>query len=169
MQSKFNSLLLIIILSYILTSCGIYGFKGISIPAEINTYLVEDFNFTDVQCETGIEQDFSEALRQKIRDESRLTKTENEPDITFEGTVSACKTNYIAPTEGSTASLNRLEISIKVTYINNKEEDEGWSKPYSAFQDYDSNADFQSLKDDLTDQIIDDITERVFNDAFTNW
>ena len=74
MPSKVHIIIIITVLSYALSSCGIYGFKGISIPAEINTYLVEDFNFTDVQCETGIEQDFSEALRRKIRDESRLVK-----------------------------------------------------------------------------------------------
>ncbi len=152
-----------------LSSCGIYGLKGISIPAEINTYLVEDFNFTDVQCETGIEQDFSEALRRKIRDESRLVKTENEPDITFEGTVTSCKTNYIAPTEGSTASLNRLEIVVKISLINSQSEDDSWNKNYNAFQDYDANEDFNSLQEALTRNIIDDITERIFNDAFTNW
>lgn len=153
----------------LLLGCKIYGFKGISIPADISTYAVEDFSFSDPQCEAGVEQEFAEALRQKIRDASRLTNDDTDPDILFEGKITACKTSFVAPTEGSTTSLNRLELNIKVKYINNLDEKAGWDKNYNAFQDYDSNQDFQSLKEELTASIIEDITERIFNDAFTNW
>lgn len=169
MISRSKYYLLLITISITLGSCGIYGFKGISIPAEIDTFLVENFTFSDPQCEAGIEQEFAEALRQKIRDASRLTNNETEPDIIFEGRINACKTSFVAPQEGSTTSLNRFEISLKVTYTNNLDEKANWNKSYSAFQDYDSNEDFLSLKDGLTEAIIDDISERIFNEAFTSW
>jgi len=56
-----------------------------------------------------------------------------------------------------------------VEYINYKDEEQNWKKSYSAFQDYDSNGDLSSIQDNLIAAIVEDIVERVFNDAFTNW
>jgi len=168
---KFKSLIPALVLSVCLaTGCGkFYDFKGISIPAEVNTFVVEPFVFLDAQCQAGMEVIVSEKLRAVIRNQSRLVNNEEDPDISFSGQVSSCSTTYVAPTEGSTTSLNRYEISIKVIYQNNRDEEDKWSKNYSAFQDFDSNGDFQSLQDDLIETILNDIIDRVFNDSFTNW
>lgn len=164
------SLLLAVVTFLATISCGkFYDFKGISIPAEVNTFIVEPFIFLDAQCQAGLEVTVSEKLRAVIRNQSRLVNDEENPDVTFSGQVASCKTTYVAPTEGSTTSLNRFEISIKVEYQNNNDEEDKWSKNYSAFQDFDSNGDFQTLQDGLIETILNDIIDRVFNDSFTNW
>lgn len=165
------SLYLVVIVAVGLTlhSCGFYGFKGISIPSDIKTFYVEDFTRGVANCPVDLDQQFAEALRQKVRDQSRLTRDELEPDIAFIGSVFSYKIIPVAPQEGNTTSLNRLDISVKVEFINYKNEEENWTKSYSAFQDYDSNADFSSLEEGLTLAIVDDISERIFNEAFTNW
>ena len=169
MISRYKIILLIGLI-IALSSCGrFYDFKGVSIDAKLKSFQVEDFTLTDLQCEAGIEQSFAEALRRQVRDESRLVNNSTNPDITFLGQLTRCSTSYIAPTEDNTTSLNRFELTISIEYINNLNEEENWQKNYTAFQDFDSNADFQTLKDDLTDLIIIDIVERVFNDTFTNW
>ena len=150
--------------------CGrFYDFQGISIASELKSFQVENFTFSDPQCQSGVEENMAEALRRKIRDESPLTNDNTQPHITFTGKVTKCSTTYIAPTEDNTTSLNRFEISLAIEYFNNLDEEDYWKKNYSAFQDYDANTDFLSLQDDLTDQIVVDIVERIFNDAFTNW
>ncbi len=164
---KYLAVLFILILC---SSCGgFYDFKGISIASELKTFAVEDFSFSDVQCQSGVEQSFAEALRRQVRDESRLVTNETDPDITFIGQLTRCSTSYIAPTEDNTTSLNRYELTLAIEFINNQDEEQNWKKSYVAFQDFDSNADFQTLRDDLTDLIIEDIVERIFNDTFTNW
>lgn len=151
-----------------LTSCYI-GFKGISIQADVNTFLVEDFISTNPRNAQDIQTLFAEAIREKIRNESKLVKTDDEPDVIFRGNITDTKTSSLAPEDGNTASLNRLEIFVKVEYTNNKYEDDSWSKNYSAFRDFDRNQDFTAIQSDLTEAIINEITERVFNDAFTTW
>lgn len=157
---------------FLLSFClltGCYGFKGISIETDVKTFIVEDFNSSGTENAPDIDQLFSEGLRRKIRNESKLVKAETDPDIIFNGTVLNSKTTSVAPKEGNTTSLNRFEIFVSIEYINIKHEDESWEKRYSAFQDYDRNDDFNSIQDALTDNIIEDIVERIFNDAFTNW
>lgn len=165
MRSQFSFLLII---STTLSSCY-FGFKGISIQSDVNTFYVQNFSSRSNNNAPDIEQLFAEALRQKVRDESKLTNNEEEPDVEFLGSVTETRISAVAPQEGNTTSLNRMEIFIEIEYVNNKYEDDSWKKTYSAFQDYDRNQDFNSIRDRMTDDIIENIIERVFNDAFTNW
>jgi len=169
MISKFKYWFIIISLLS-LSNCGIfYDFKGISIDSSIKTYYVEDFVRGIADCPVDLDQRFAELLRQKVRDESRLINNETEPDIAFLGTVTSYRTVSVAPEEGSTTSLNRLEIGVRVEYINYLDEEKNWEKRYTAFEDYDSNTDFGAIEESITTNIIDDIVERIFNEAFTNW
>jgi len=156
-------------LSVIMASCGVYGLKGISIPNDVETYFVDDIVRGVPNLPVDLHIQFGESLRRKVREQSRLKLDEQEPDIVFLGTISAYRISPVAPREGNTTNLNRLEIGLKIEYINYINEDDNWTKSFSAFQDFDSNGDFSSLEDDLNEAIIDDIMERVFNDAFTNW
>ena len=156
-----------ILISVLGISC--YGFKGISISPEIQSFYVEDFTIGNTDAPADLTQVFAEALRKKIRQESRLVNNNSNPDITFEGSIEKYNTTGIAPEEGNTTSLNRLEISISISYLNELNPDENWKKKYSDFEDYDSTDDFQSIGDDLIEVIVEDIMERIFNDAFTNW
>lgn len=167
MISSYRYLLLLLLISFSL--CGCYNFKGISIPPDINTFYVDNFSLSSPDAPIDLNQLFTEALREKIREESRLVNDNDNPDISFTGSVTSFSINFVAPDENNTTSLNRLEIRVKVNYIDENNPDNNWSKNYSDFEDFDSNADFQSLQDGLIVLIIEDIVERIFNDSFTNW
>ena len=148
---------------------GCYGFKGISIPPDINTFFVEDFENRAPNAPGAIEQTFAEALRTKVRNESKLRLTDPSADITFSGAVNVFRITSEAPQEGNTIAFNRLTIGVSLDYKNNRNEDDSWSQSFSFFRDFDSNADFQSLQDEFIDEIFVQITEDIFNRAFTNW
>lgn len=164
-KSFFSSLALFIIL--LITGC--YSFKGISIPTEVNTFEVIDFINKEPDAPLDIEITFSEQLRSKIRNESRLRLTDVDPDIQFEGEITSFRVEAEAPKEGNTVDLNKLVIGVKVTYKNNRLEDEDWSKNFSKFRTFSSANDLTDVQDDLIDEIFDQITESVFNEAFTDW
>jgi hypothetical protein len=151
------------------SSC--YSFKGISIPQGADTYYVEDFSISASarNSPSDINQKFAEALRLKVRNESKLQYAEVDPHITFSGQVTNYTVNSVAPEEGNTTALNRLEIRVKVNYVNSLNEEDEWSNNFSFFQDYDSAQDLQNIQDDLIDAIFIQLTEDVFNKAFTNW
>ena len=151
----------------LLSSC--YSFKGINIPSNVNTFYVEDFTLTSSNAPGDLNQVFAQGLRQKIREESRLINNNTEPDIIFKGSITRYTVLSVAPEEGSTTSLNRLEIGVRIDYENTLDEEDSWTKNYTDFEDYDASEDLQSLRDDLIDEIIEDMMERIFNDAFANW
>ena len=161
----------LIIFLCVQSSCIFYSFKGISIPPDVETFYVEDFNVSKRarNSPSDISQKFAEALRRKVTNESRLRYIETDAHVNFSGEIVDYSVNSVAPEEGNTTALNRLEIRIKVDYSNTQREEDDWSNNFSFFQDYDSSADLQSIEDGLIDDIFTQLTEDVFNKAFTNW
>lgn len=148
---------------------GCYSFKGIAIPADVNTYYIENFKNNAPQAPGDINQRFSEALRLKIRNESRLTYNESAPDIEFSGSVSGFRLTPEAPQAGNTVALNKVEIIVSVDFKNNKDEVKSWKKQFSFFRTFASDQDFVSIQDGLINEIFKQLLENIFNDAFTGW
>jgi len=154
----------------ILSSC--YSFKGISIPPEANTFYVNDFQLRANNAPAQIDQLWSEALREKVRNESRLTYDEQSPDIEFEGSITSYRVEGTAPQEGNTVALNKLTIAVSVTYTNNAGDggdDDEWTQNFSFFKDFDATLDLNSVEEAFIEEIFEQLTENVFNKAFTNW
>ena len=159
-----------VVFAYLVSATGcVYSFKGISIPPDLNTFEVENFQLRALNAPVDIEVRFSEALRTKVRNESRLKLNTTDPDISFTGEVTRYAVTAEAPVEGNTVALNKLEIAVQVNYQNNRKEDDKWTKTFSFFQTYDSTNDLQAIEGNLIGIIFDQLTERIFNDAFTSW
>ncbi|MBK9737865.1 MAG: hypothetical protein IPO92_24190 [Saprospiraceae bacterium] len=160
--------LVTLIFAFFLLS-GCYSFKGIAIPPDINTYFVDNFQNSALSAPGDINQRFSEALRAKIRNESRLTYKEQGADIEFSGSITGFALRPEAPQAGNTVALNRLDITVQVIFTNNNDEKKSWKKSFSFFKTYTSDQDFISLQDGLVSDIFKQLMENIFNEAFTGW
>ena len=148
---------------------GCYSFKGITIPAEINTYYVENFNLSTANAPVEIDIQFSEALRTKVRTESKLKLTDTDPDVSFAGQITGYQITSEAPREGNTVALNKLEITVQVQYTNHINEKESYSRSYSFFRTFPADQDLQSVQESLNSDIIKQLTEKIFNETFASW
>lgn len=154
----------------ICTSC--YSFKGISIPPTISTFYVDQFQNSAFNAPPDIGVTFSEELRDIVLQNSRLSYNETTPNIEFQGSIRSFSVSSVAPQEtdaGFGSALNRLLISVDVDYLNNLDEEDNWSQSFSFFQDFESTQDLSDVQDDLIQAIFEQITQDIFNKAFTNW
>jgi len=158
------------LISVWLSSC--YSFKGISIPPDINTFYVENFQNRASNSPAGLEIEFRDELVNKVNSGSKLNLEETNPDIEFRGDISRFAVEAVAPQRNddvATTAFNRLTIAVRVNYINNANKEEDWEQSFSFFADFESTTDLSNVQDDLIDIIFTQILEDIFNKAFTNW
>jgi len=161
------SFLIAVVFFLLQSSC--YSFRGISIPPEVNTYKVANFDNKTLNALPTIAISITEKLKDKIRRETRLTYSETEPDIEFKGSVTQYRVTSEAPKPGELTAINRLTIAVQVEFINNKKEDSNWKSRFSFFNDFGTDQNLIDIQEDLIENIDEQIVEDIFNKAFTNW
>lgn len=155
------------LLPLLFLSC--YSFKGTSIPPNIKTFFVDRFKNNALNAPPTLDQVFMEALKDKVRTESRLLFEDTDPDIEFVGTLVDFRVTSEAPQPGEIASINRLTIIVAIEYIDRRNEENGWKSNFSHFFDFESSQDLNSVQDEAIEVIQNQIMEDIFNKAFTNW
>jgi hypothetical protein len=168
-----NLIKLIIIAMVIFTvqGCGVkYSLSGGTIPENMKTYSVEIFENISPFVSPTLSQTFTEGLKERIRTQSRLSQINQDGDAMFSGVI----TNYAitpAAVEAGTdmAALNRLSITVKVKYVNRKDEtgESDFEENFIQFKEF--RGEISSQENQLNTEIVKMLTEDVFNRAFNNW
>jgi len=168
-RSIINLILLFCLIFF--SSC--YTFRGISIPPEVLTFNVENFDNRALEASPGLAQQFTLALKDKIRNESRLKETSGNEvaDIDFSGFISKFETSPLAPKPDEQTALQQLKIYVKVEakYKEDKFIESEFNQTFNFQVEYPSDQNLLDIQDVLVEEIFEQITTDVFNKAFTNW
>ena len=159
----------VLTLLFSISSCGIYSFTGASISNEVKTITINYFDNNSSLAPPNIANTLTEALKDKFVSETNLTFVNNDADLIFEGYISDYSIKPVSIQANETAAKNRLTISVKVKFTNLTEESNNYDKTFSQFFDYESTQDLNSIEESLTEKIIEQIVENIFNQAVANW
>lgn len=171
-MNKIRTNLFILLCAMITQSCGVYSFSGVSIGDNVETFQVNFFQNEAAIIEPGIDRTFTLALQDRIQDQTSLSLTNANGDLTYEGEIVEY---YIAPqssTSGNTAALNRLTIGINVRYFNNKITDgsEDFERRFSFFSDVPATSQLiGATLDTALEEIYERITQDIFNASLAKW
>ena len=150
-----------------------YSFSGASISPEVKTISVQFFsNRADLNggiIRAGFDQEFTDALKDKFRAQTGLEFVNDIGDVNFEGEITAYNTSPMAITGDEVAALNRFTVSVRVKFTNAIQPEQNFESVFSRYEDYDSSQDLSSVEDDPLEEILELITEDIFNKAFVNW
>lgn len=152
----------------LLQSCTI-SLSGATLDTELKTFYIPNFTNNAENALPSLSQRLTEDLKDKVRAESRLVLSENEPDIEFRGTLVDYRITAEAPRTGESTAINRLTITLAITYFNNRKNVEIWQKNFSFFYDFSSAIDFSSVQESANKAISKQLMEDIFNAAFSNW
>ena len=148
---------------------GCYSFKGISIPPDAKTFYISELRSRVPGAPADLGQQFSENLKQKFLNQSRLNFIDIDPDIEFSGEITRFAVTSVAPQPGETTAFNRLEIAVRMKYIYHLDEEDNWENSFSFFQDFSRDENLLDVQDGLITVIFQQLAEDIFNKAFTNW
>ncbi len=165
---SFRQLLYLCLLSFSL-ALGCYSFKGISIPPDVNTYYVSLFEDQTQQSAPTFPRDFTERLKDRIRRETRLTYSDTDPDIEFSGAITGFSVTAEAPKANEQIGFNKLTVTVRVEFINHKNEKANWRQQFSFYDYFDPAQNLLDVQDQLLENISKELVDQIFNRAFTNW
>ncbi len=157
--------ILVTFLVITLISCKIsFSLTGASIPEGTETFQVNFFPNNSAIVEPGIDQEFTNALRDLIRDQTPLDLVTSNGDLVYEGEITDYRVQPTNATSNNTAAQNRLTIRVNVRYFDKRNPDADFERPFSFFSDFDGPATLSlSLRASLQEEIFDRITQDIFN------
>lgn len=162
-------------IAFVNSNCKVsYGLRDVSIPDSIKTVKVNFIENKARYVNPRLSPALTDKLRQKIVGQTRLTQT-NSDNADWE--VTGYVSDYSVSTSGISrqpsasqqqASINRLNVSVHIVLFNRKGGDQKEFDVSHPF-DFPANLTLQAAESSLSDQIIRDMTDEIFNHIFSDW
>ena len=166
-------LLSVILVTVVVTACKVsYSFTGASIAPNVKTFTVAFFPNRARLVNPNLSQELTQGtkgLENKVIKQTSLNQVSENGDLEFSGQITDYDVKPMNIQSGDLAAQNRLTITVKVKFTNNKDHDQDWEKTFSQYQDFDSTSSLSSVEDQLVPEIVDKLTDDIFNASVANW
>ena len=155
---------------FLMTACTVsYSFTGASISPDINTVSIPNFPNRAANFQPVLSQEFTEAMKDKFTSQTNLQLVAANSDLNFEGEITDYKVDPLAIQQNQTASFNRLTITIRVKFTNNKNPKQDFDNSFSKYEDYESSKSLDSVEKELIKQIVKQLVDDIFTKSVVNW
>jgi len=167
-MKKLLKITLILLLGLFFQSC--YTLSGSSIDPSWQTIKIPTFpNYASYQ-NPNLSQQFTDQLQDIFNNRTNLSLTnDDDADLLIEGEITNYQQSSVAIQANEIAGQNRLTVSVRVRYQNNKDESKSFDRSFSGYEDFDANLTLQQAEDALLESILEQITTEIFNAIAMDW
>ena len=164
----FRTICIAVLCMATMSSCKIYRFNSASIPPEVKTVKIGFIENKARYINPQLSPKLTDKLQQKIVSQTRLTRTNND-DAHYQ--IRGYVSDYSVTTSGISnqqAATNRLTVGVHITFLNTltaKTEEFDISRSF----DFSANLSLPQAEGALTEDIIRNVTDEIFNRIFSNW
>ena len=165
---------LMVLFLVVASGCKIkYSLSGASISPDVKSVFVDYFRNRSRVINPTLSQTFTEAMKDKFVNETGLTLNTDQGDLEFSGEITGYDVRPLSIQKSDTgrdfASMNRLTVTVKVIFVNNKNHDQDFNTTFSAYYDWDSNKTINQIESEAVQVIVQQLTEDIFNKSVANW
>lgn len=170
-----STFVILVFISVMFSSCGIYSFTGASVPPEAKTVSVQYFPNRALLIEPTLSSVFTDILRDMFTSQINLEMVERNGDLAIEGEIVDYKITPVAIQADQTAALNRLTIVINARFTNKFEPDKDYENKFTQFVDYESKTELYSIVngksviEGLIEELSTNLAQDIFDKAVINW
>ncbi|HCR91096.1 MAG TPA: hypothetical protein DIW50_11695 [Prolixibacteraceae bacterium] len=151
-------------------SCKIsYSFTGAVPMVGVKTFSVEYIQNRARLINPNLSQQLTEAIQEKLLKQTSFDQIESGGDLEFSGQITGYDVKPMNIQEGDLAAQNRLTVSVKIKYTNNKDHEQDWEKSFSAYEDFGSEISIDQAEGSIVPEIIEKLTDDIFNASIANW
>ncbi len=170
---RIQSLLLILLIVFF-SGCKVsYKLSGATISPDVKTVFIEYFRNRSKVINPTLSQSFTEAMKDKFVNETGLSLRNDQGDLEFSGEITGYDVRPLSIQKSETgrdfASMNRLTITVKVIYVNNKDHDQDFNTSFSAYFDWDSSKQINQIENEAVKVISEQLIDDIFNKSVANW
>jgi hypothetical protein len=114
-------------------------------------------------------QAFTETLRDLLLAQSPLKLARSDGDLQYSGNIVGYDVQPVNIQANETAALNRLTITVAVTYVNTLEPKKNTEFTVSRFADYDSTQDLVTVEEQLIIDISRQLAQDIYDRTIGAW
>ncbi|ESU29367.1 hypothetical protein FLJC2902T_07640 [Flavobacterium limnosediminis JC2902] len=154
---------------FFFSGCSVYNFTGTG-KIDAKTFQVNYFQNNAALVEPGIERTFTIELQELIQNQTNLSLTNSGGDLVYEGEIREYRITPMTATADQQAAQNRLSITVNVRFVNKKNSDDDFEKPFSFYYDFPANEQLVGSRlTEALDEIFERITQDIFNASLAKW
>jgi hypothetical protein len=156
-----------LLLSAFFSSC--YSFKDVSIDPAVKTARVQYIENKARIINPQLSQRLTDKLRQKIINQTRLSQTNNdEAHYDISGYIS----DYFVTTSGisgQAAASNRLNVTVHLIFKNRLDDKKSFETDLTRTAEFSAGSSLGQAEAALTDVIVQNLVDEIFNRIFSSW
>ena len=134
------------------------------------TIYISEFPIRAALVYPPLQQTFENKLLVGVARQTRLNVVSNpNSDLEMSGEITGYSLSPQAVGEDAYATQTRLTITVRVKYVDHKNEANSIDQSFSAYRDFPSSEMLTDVQDQLCEEISSDLVDLIFNATLGNW
>lgn len=161
----------ICLLTALLLSCSVsYKFNGASIDyTKTKTIQIADFPIRSSYVWGPMASIFNNSLKDEFANHTKLIQVKRNGDLKIEGEITQYQQRNKSVTAEGHSAQTELSMTVNVRFTNNANHNEDFERQFTATSTYETTQSLNSVQEELVTQMVEDITEQIFNATVANW
>jgi len=136
---------------------------------KVSSISIKDFPNMASYVYAPLAQKFTEELKDKFTRQTKLQILREGGNLDLEGEISGYDFTPMAVREDAYASQTRFTITVRVRFTNNTNPEDDFEQSYSAYQEFSNTNTIDQVQDELSEIILKEIVDNIFNETVAKW
>ena len=147
---------------------GGYSFTGGDV-GNAKTLSVAAFGNTADLINPMLAQRFTTELQTVMVRQTPLSLVGRDGDLQFAGNIVEYSVRSEAPAANDQVAQSRLSMTVEVQFTNLADEKKSFTQRFSAFRNFPASTDLRSVEDALVEEMVSELSDKIFNRALVQW
>ena len=159
------------LMTLVLASCMVsYKFNGASIDySKTKTIEIADFPIRSSYVWAPMGSIFNNQLKDIFANHTRLIQVRRNGDMKIEGEITQYSQRNKSVTSEGTSAQAELSMTVNVRFTNNANHNEDFEQQFTATASFETTQSFTAVQEELVTQMVEDLTDQIFNATVANW
>ena len=166
---KKGALMLILGMGVLFQSCKFYSFTGADVHPDLKTFTVSRIVNQSSSVNPDLAIELQDELVTRLNRQTSLQELPSGGGLRYDIVVQSYTIQPTSISSGTVAAENKFQIGIKCTFTNEEDEKKNFEKTFSSNRNFPSTTTFQDAEEQLLDEIIKELVDKIFNESLVNW